>query len=371
MAAAAVSRRFSRRLILRHGVGAVSSLRLPWCADDLKEDLLVPSSLIPKDKQDVENILGYANGSEIWRFPLTPAPVESCFKTLVLPKPSSFQKDSNDYFMQLMLKEKFGWYSIYSKKKKGDLYMLQSTATFLVDQIISENKKPGECEFLHGCIDARFASMLSTVSNDYKQDPKRIGKGKQGDAYIGHCISTGKKVLLKKLRQSLIIANGEPREVFFTKNIYDPSLRGMQCHWLDGKGSHWIAMDYEQKTLLEYMVDEKYDYHTRLSIFICVVQIVKSLKEKGIVYIDLEPENIFVNEDEGTEEMIIRLGDLGSCELLEDGKNCKPCHFQSWIAQYAAPELTSMKEYNEKAVTFSLGFRSSRLSAIRRVSPDS
>jgi hypothetical protein len=111
---------FFYSLILRHGVGAVSSLRLPWCADDLKEDLLVPSSLIPKDKQDVENILGYANGSEIWRFPLTPAPVESCFKTLVLPKPSSFQKDSNDYFMQLMLKEKFGWYSIYSKKKKGD-----------------------------------------------------------------------------------------------------------------------------------------------------------------------------------------------------------------------------------------------------------
>jgi serine/threonine protein kinase len=65
------------------------------------------------------------------------------------------------------------------------------------------------------------------------------------------------------------------------------------------------------------MVDEKYDYHTRLSIFICVVQIVKSLKEKGIVYIDLEPENIFVNEDEGTEEMIIRLGDLGSCKYTQ------------------------------------------------------
>ncbi|XP_047082133.1 developmentally-regulated protein kinase 1-like [Lolium rigidum] len=351
--------RHQRRLILRHGMGAISSLKLPWFSDDVEYDIADPSTLLPVDDQDINNLLAFDKRTKTWGTFLSPdETVMNRFKTDILPLPSSYPEGCNNHFMQLLIfrNQYCGWLSTYKIKEGADMYVADSMATFDVQPIISENAKvhrpykESDFEYFRGCITPSIASYLRTSIKDYERE-KEMVKGIQGDLFVGYCMVTRKKVMMKRMKLPLFHPNGEPREVVFTKNVASPFIRKIHAAWIDDKGIAWIVLDHIKMTLWDFLEQNKeFDSSKRLAIFRRIGNAAKYLHGENVVYVDLDLGNVLVTEDHEA-----LLADLGSCVLLED-KQCQPSAFQSWNWLYQAPELKNHRVHDEKVDSWGLGW---------------
>ncbi|KAM0899816.1 hypothetical protein ACQ4PT_021051 [Festuca glaucescens] len=344
-------------LILKHRGGSISSLKVPWRVHDYPEDVPVPGLLFCHPDRP-NNLLAMEKGQELWNSSLASKDIVSRFETVELPLPSTFADDVNSHFMKLFMygNRGYGWYTIYKKEDDADKYVANGSVKFEIEPLITGNLKHSrpysihDFEFFRGTIGSEAAASLIPSCSHFDVDTEMLGKGTQGEVFKGYDILTKKIIVMKKLIHPMLLDNGEPREVFFSKNVNHESIRDFQSSLVDENGVRWIVLDHVKRTLNDY-IDENNEFNMieRLSIFIQICEAGEHLINEGIIYIDLEPGNVLLTEDSDT-----WLADLGSSVLME-GSTCKPLDFQSWLPQYAAPEILSKKIHNEKVVSFSTG----------------
>ena len=119
---------------------------------------------------------------------------------------------------------------------------------------------------------------------------------------------------------------------------------------------NYIIFEYEllENDLLKYLCyngELKYYINIFKKIVISIAKALIILHEKGIIHRNINPKNIFINNNDDNEDnVIIKLGYL-DCSIYIKDNNSEPIS----NAYYAAPEIIKNLKYDEKCDLWSLG----------------
>jgi len=109
----------------------------------------------------------------------------------------------------------------------------------------------------------------------------------------------------------------------------------------------YLVTDYHPAgDLYSLMATKKLTTGQAKAWFVQVVHALKAVHNLDYIYRDLKPENILVGEDS-----TLKLADFGLARKLSDGKVTGVCGSY----EYMAPEMLSMKTYDQSYDVYSLG----------------
>ena len=181
---------------------------------------------------------------------------------------------------------------------------------------------------------------------------KVVGKGSYGRVYLVEMISTGKTYAMKELRKDVLIDTDQIEntriEKEIMKNANHPFLINLE-YVFQTPGKIFFVMKFmrggELYTLLS---KEKRFSEVRAKFYaIQIILALAHLHTNKIIYRDVKPENILLDDDG-----YICLADFGLARFLEEDK--KAMSFCG-TPEYMAPEIITGEGHNRAADWWSLG----------------
>ena len=126
-----------------------------------------------------------------------------------------------------------------------------------------------------------------------------------------------------------------------------------EIHKKKEKKYFFILMEYcDGLTLENYINEHSSKAIERKIIYKYTKQILKGLKKlhkRGIIHRDIKPGNIFIKNEQ------IKIGDFGLAIKFQKNTNLQTKDLKGFTPNYAAPEQTKSKTYNEKVDIYATG----------------
>lgn len=123
----------------------------------------------------------------------------------------------------------------------------------------------------------------------------------------------------------------------------------------------YLVMDVMADDLHNVMIscNQPFDEHTALKLFTQILEGVAYCHKNRVVHRDIKLENFFLDFQEGSKEITIKLGDFGvaaklDCSVKSSNAN-KALHGMIGTPAYMAPEVFLNQRYGPKADSWSLG----------------
>ncbi len=199
-------------------------------------------------------------------------------------------------------------------------------------------------------------SEIFNQNNRYKEEKlsnfkilKVIGKG--CSSYIYLSLYQNENVVLKVIDKLYIINNSLITQIELEKNILSSFNEDffVQIHFyfMTETKIIFVMPFYQGGDLFQFQVKKKtFDESIVAFILVQVANMIKYLHERNIIYRNLKPENLLLNNDG-----YLKLCDFGLCEINKNESELCFCG----SAEYISPEIINGKGYNYISDWWSFG----------------
>ncbi|GAB4835443.1 hypothetical protein Ancab_000350 [Ancistrocladus abbreviatus] len=211
---------------------------------------------------------------------------------------------------------------------------------------------------------------LAMATKNFRQE-YLLGEGSFGKVFKGKLQSSGQVVAVKQLDRNGMTGNKEFLvEVLMLSLLHHPNLINLLGYCADGDQRllvyEFVPMGSLENHLFGDSPDKKpLDWSTRMKIASGAAKGLEYLHEKAnppIIYRDLKPSNVLLNED-----FEPKLSDFGLSKLGPGGGKTQPTSRVMGTYGYSAPEYSSGGEFTLKSDIYSFGVVLLELITGRRV----
>ena len=187
-------------------------------------------------------------------------------------------------------------------------------------------------------------SILFNKNNKYKEEKlsnfkllKIIGKGKGSYIYLSKY--QNKNVVLKVIDKLYIINNSLIPQINLEKNILssfnEDFFVQMNFFFMTETKIIFVMPFYQGGDLYQLKLKKKtFDETTAAFYLVQIANMLKYLHSKNIIYRDLKPENLLINNDG-----YLKLCDFGLCKIIEERRELTSSF--SGSPEYISPEIIS------------------------------
>ena len=204
----------------------------------------------------------------------------------------------------------------------------------------------------------KILSSLFKENNKYKDEQlsnfkiiKIIGKGSGSYIYLANY--QDENVVLKAIDKLHIVNNNLIPQIQLEKNILssfnEDFFVQMNFFFMTETKIIFVMPFYQGGDLYQLQVKKKTFDESKVAFFLVqVANMIKFLHEKNIIYRDLKPENLLL-DDNG----YLKLCDFGLCKIIEEPNELSNSFCGS--AEYISPEIISGNGYNKMSDWWSFG----------------
>ena len=252
---------------------------------------------------------------------------------------------------------------ITSKKdKKNNTLNTKMEEKYLIDtkKFLEQNDKVNEKELEKEKIEKKrkvgtIFSCHKTIKNvgvdDFKLI-KVIGRGSYGKVCLVQFKQTNELYAMKSLKKDVLLDDDQVESTLLEKNILQslnyPFLVGMEFCFQTEERVYFVLPFVRGGELFQHLRQFKYFPEEKVKFYASIIGLaLEYLHKNGIVYRDIKPENILLEEDG-----YLKLIDFGMAKILkEDEKANSFCG----TPEYLAPEIITGEGHNRMADWWSYG----------------
>ena len=202
-----------------------------------------------------------------------------------------------------------------------------------------------------GTIFSNHTSIKSVKLDDF-QTMKILGRGSYGKVSLVKYKQTGELYAMKSLKKDVLLDEDQVESTLLEKQILQslnyPFLVGMVFCFQTEERIYFVMPFVRGGELFQHLRTEKYFKEEKVKFYAAIIGLsLDYLHNHGIVYRDIKPENILIEEDG-----YLKLIDFGMAKFLEgDEKATSFCG----TPEYLAPEIITGEGHNKNADWWSYG----------------
>ena len=247
---------------------------------------------------------------------------------------------------------------ITSKKdKKADSTKTKMDEKYLIDtkKFLAENMKDLVEDSGKGKKSGTIFSKHQTIKHVSLEDfqiMKVIGRGSFGKVCLVQYKKTKEVYAMKSLKKDVLLDQDQVESTLVEKKILEkldyPFLVGMVFCFQTEERIYFIMPFIRGGELFQHLRNSKYFPEEKVRFYSAIIGLsLEYLHTHGIIYRDIKPENILIDEDG-----YIRLADFGMAKFLKgDEKATSFCG----TPEYLAPEIITGEGHNKAADWWSYG----------------
>ena len=253
-------------------------------------------------------------------------------------------------------------YITSKKDKKKNTSVTKMEEKFLIDtkKFLEKNDKINENELSKdkvekkrkvGTIFSKHKTIKNVGVDDFKLI-KVIGRGSYGKVCLVQYKQTNDLYAMKSLKKDVLLDQDQVESTLLEKNILQslnyPFLVGMVFCFQTEERVYFVLPFVRGGELFQHLRQYKYFPEQKVKFYASVIGLaLEYLHKNGIVYRDIKPENILLEEDG-----YLKLIDFGMAKILkEDEKANSFCG----TPEYLAPEIITGEGHNRMADWWSFG----------------
>jgi len=181
---------------------------------------------------------------------------------------------------------------------------------------------------------------------------KVIGRGSYGKVCLVQFKQTNELFAMKSLKKDVLLDEDQVESTLLEKNILQsinyPFLVGMVFCFQTEERVYFILPFVRGGELFQLLRKNKYFPEESVKFYAAIIGLaLEYLHKSGIVYRDIKPENILLDEDG-----YLKLIDFGMAKILRDGEETNSF---CGTAEYLAPEIITGEGHNMMADWWSYG----------------
>jgi serum/glucocorticoid-regulated kinase 2 len=202
-----------------------------------------------------------------------------------------------------------------------------------------------------GTIFSAHQNIKNVGVNDFKII-NVIGRGSYGKVCLVQFKKTNKLYAMKSLKKDVLLDEDQVENTLLEKDILQsinyPFLVRMEFCFQTEERVYFVLPFIRGGELFKHLRQNKYFPEEKVKFYAAIIGLsLEYLHKKGIVYRDIKPENILLDEDG-----YLKLIDFGMAKILKDGE-----YTNSFCGtpEYLAPETITGEGYNIMADWWSYG----------------
>ena len=237
-----------------------------------------------------------------------------------------------------------------SSKTKMDEQYLINTKKFL-DENMGELLDEGTKKKKSGTIFSKHQTIKQVSLEDF-QIIKVIGRGSYGKVCLVQYKKTKELYAMKSLKKDVLLDQDQVESTLVEKKILEkldyPFLVGMVFCFQTEERIYFIMPFVRGGELFQHLRNCRFFPEEKVKFYSAIIGLsLEYLHTHGIVYRDIKPENILIDEDG-----YLRLVDFGMAKVLQgDEKATSFCG----TPEYLAPEIITGEGHNKSADWWSYG----------------
>ena len=253
-------------------------------------------------------------------------------------------------------------YITSKKEKKKNVSYTNMDEKYLIDtnRFLENNIKINEKELeidksekkrKVGTIFSSHKTIKNVGVDDFKLI-KVIGRGSYGKVCLVQFKQTNDLYAMKSLKKNVLLDDDQVESTLLEKNILQslnhPFLVGMVFCFQTEERVYFVLPFVQGGELFQHLRQNKYFPEEKVKFYASIIGLALDyLHKNGIVYRDIKPENILLDEDG-----YLKLIDFGMAKILkEDEKANSFCG----TPEYLAPEIITGEGHNRMADWWSYG----------------
>ena len=241
--------------------------------------------------------------------------------------------------------------------KKDEIYNENIKNSIQKDNIIdsvnikSVNIKETKEKKETGTIFSKHKDIKKVTLNDFKI-LKVIGRGTFGKVCLVQYKLTKKYYAMKIMRKNVILENGQVTSTLLEKNILQnlnyQFLVGMDFCFQTQERIYFVMNFIRGGELFKHLTNCKFFPEEKAKFYSAIIGLaLEYLHTHGIVYRDIKPDNILIDEDG-----YLKLADFGMSKMLKDQERAFSL---CGTPEYFAPEIITREGHNKAADWWSYG----------------
>ena len=241
-----------------------------------------------------------------------------------------------------------------SKTKMDEKYLVDTNAFLENNSKINENeleKDKVEKKRKVGTIFSTHQTIKNVGVNDFKLI-KVIGRGTYGKVCLVEYKQTNELYAMKSLKKDILLDEDQIESTLLEKKILQslnyPFLVGMVFCFQTEERVYFVLPFIRGGELFIHLRQNKYFPEDTVRFYASIIGLsLEYLHKNGIVYRDIKPENILLEEDG-----YLKLIDFGMAKILKEDENTNSF---CGTPEYLAPEIITGEGHNKMADWWSYG----------------
>jgi len=181
---------------------------------------------------------------------------------------------------------------------------------------------------------------------------KVLGRGTFGKVCLVQYKLTKEYYAMKIMKKNVLLEHNQVRSTLLEKNILQnlnyPFLVGMVFCFQTQERIYFVMNFIRGGELFQHLYNSKYFYEEKTKFYAGIIGLaLEYLHTHGIVYRDIKPDNILMDEDG-----YLKLADFGMAKIL---KNKEKAFSFCGTPEYFAPEIITREGHNKSADWWSYG----------------
>ena len=254
-------------------------------------------------------------------------------------------------------------YITHKKDKKKNTSVTKMDEKFLIDtkEFLEKNSNINENEIEKNKIEEKkrkvgtIFSTHETIKNVGVEDFKLIkviGRGSYGKVSLVQYKQTNDLYAMKSLKKDVLLDEDQVESTLLEKKILQslnyPFLVGMVFCFQTEERVYFVLPFVRGGELFQHLRKDKYFSEDKVKFYAAIIGLsLEYLHKNGIVYRDIKPENILLDEDG-----YLKLIDFGMAKILKDDENTNSF---CGTPEYLAPEIITGEGHNKMADWWSYG----------------
>ena len=211
-----------------------------------------------------------------------------------------------------------------------------------------DNKKDSEES---GTIFSKDKDIKKVTLNDFKMI-KVIGRGTFGKVCLAQYKKTKKYYAMKILKKNVILEHDQIKNILLEKKILEnlnyQFLVGMDFCFQTQERIYFVMNFIRGGELFNHLYECKFFPEKKARFYSAIIGLsLEYLHTHGIVYRDIKPDNILIDEDG-----YLKLADFGMAKMLKDQEKAFSI---CGTPEYFAPEIITREGHNKSADWWSYG----------------
>ena len=241
-----------------------------------------------------------------------------------------------------------------SKTKMDEKYLVDTNAFLENNSKINENeleKDKVEKKRKVGTIFSTHQTIKNVGVDDFKLI-KVIGRGSYGKVCLVQYKKTNELFAMKSLKKDILLDEDQIESTLLEKKILQslnyPFLVGMVFCFQTEERVYFVLPFIRGGELFIHLRQNKYFPEDTVKFYASIIGLsLEYLHKNGIVYRDIKPENILLEEDG-----YLKLIDFGMAKILKEDENTNSF---CGTPEYLAPEIITGEGHNKMADWWSFG----------------